>query len=253
MDKKTPEQAGRLYVPGSNEPFKLSRSKLSLFMECQRCFYIELRYGISRPDTPAYSLNVAVDTLLKREFDAYRKRRTVPPLLEEHGIQSTLSRHPNLKRWRSNAVGVQYRHPATNFLVFGAPDDLWEDRDLALEIVDYKATARKEPVVALDQPYHISYKRQVEIYQWLLRMNGEKVSDTAYFLYCTARTNEDRFRLRLKFDATIIPHQGDCRWVEMALKEAWNVLNSSSAPERGANCRFCDYRLESSKKTNGRR
>jgi len=247
------EQAGRLYHPGSTEPFKLSRSKLGLFLECPRCFYLDRRIGISRPDTPGYALNVAVDTLLKREFDAFRRQRKIPPLLEEHGIKSTLSRHPNLRRWRSNAVGVQFLHPTTNFLVFGAPDDLWVDPRSMLEVVDYKATARKVQVTALDQPYHLRYRQQVEVYQWLLRMNGEQVSDTAYFLYCTARTDEERFRLRLKFDAAIIPHQGDSSWVEPALSRAWTVLNSGQAPDRGEDCKFCAYRLDTPKKPGNRR
>lgn len=253
MDCPSERRVKKLFVPGSDEPFRLSRSKLSLFLECPRCFYLECRHGISRPDMPGFALNVAVDTLLKREFDACRKQGLVPGLLHESGLGSTLSRHPQLKRWRSNASGIQYLHKPTNFLVFGAVDDLWVDSEHRLEVVDYKATARKEPVVELDQPYHIHYKRQVEVYQWLLRQNGETVSDTAYFLYCTARTGEKRFRLRLKFDARIIPYVGDPSWIEPELRAAHKVLSAYGAPDRSPDCKYCAYRLDTVRKIDGRR
>ncbi len=243
MEKRVKEK--RLYAPGSTEPFKLSRSKLALFLECPRCFYLDCRFGVSRPEMPGYALNVAVDTLLKREFDLYRKLGKNHPLFEEKGVKSILSRHPNLKKWRNNSVGIQFLHPATNFLVYGALDDAWDSEDRELEVVDFKATARKTPVIALDQPYHLRYKQQLELYQWLLRKNGERVSDTGYFLYCTGMTEMRRFSRRLVFDLNIIPHVGDHAWIEPALKGAHEALNSNIAPKIDPECRFCDYRIRS--------
>jgi hypothetical protein len=57
------------FDPFSREPFKVSRSKIDLFCECQRCSYLDLRLGVKRPSMPAFTLNNAVDELLKREFD----------------------------------------------------------------------------------------------------------------------------------------------------------------------------------------
>jgi 2-isopropylmalate synthase len=42
-----------------------------------------------------------------------------------------------------------------------------------------------EQVKDLDQEWQDSYKRQMDVYQWLLRQNGLKVSNTGYFVYCT--------------------------------------------------------------------
>ena len=36
-------------------------------------------------------------------------------------------------------------------------------------------------------------KRQMEIYQWLLRKNGFKVSDTGYFVYANGITDARSF------------------------------------------------------------
>lgn len=68
-------------------------------------------------------------------------------------------------------------------------DDLWVDADSTYYVVDYKATAKAEPVMTLPD-WAGGYRRQAEIYQWLLRKNGLRVSNTAYFVYCTGITHE---------------------------------------------------------------
>ena len=57
--------------------WKLSRSKIDLFVECPRCFYLDNKLGVSRPKGPSFTLNIAVDALLKREFDTHRAHKTV--------------------------------------------------------------------------------------------------------------------------------------------------------------------------------
>jgi len=41
--------AKKLFDPKSDKPFALSRSKVELFMDCPRCFYLDRRLGIARP------------------------------------------------------------------------------------------------------------------------------------------------------------------------------------------------------------
>ena len=40
-----------LFIKGQNEPFELSRSKVDLFLQCPRCFYLDRseKHRISRP------------------------------------------------------------------------------------------------------------------------------------------------------------------------------------------------------------
>ncbi len=73
-----------LYVPDSDNPFKISRSKLELFIECPRCFYLDRRLGISRPPGFPFALNSAVDHLLKNEFDSYRNEGKQHPIQVEY-------------------------------------------------------------------------------------------------------------------------------------------------------------------------
>jgi len=114
-----------IFNPSSKEPFKISRSKIDLFIECPRCFYLEKRLGVSRPSLPGFTLNIAVDHLLKKEFDIHRVKNTKHPLMEQYGIDAVPFNHPDLAKWRENFVGIQTIHKPTNFLVFGAIDDLW--------------------------------------------------------------------------------------------------------------------------------
>ena len=81
-------------------------------------------------------------------------------------------------------------------------------------MVDYKATAKSEPVTELNDQWHEGYKRQMEVYQWLLRHNGLEVSDTGYFVYCTGRPDEKAFDAKVSFDVHLIAYTGNDGWVE---------------------------------------
>ena len=160
-----------LYNPDSDEPYRLSRTKLENFLKCPRCFYLDRRLGVGQPPGFPFNINSAVDELLKREFDQCRVNQVAHPYMVEVAIDAVPAIHPELDNWRKNFVGVSHVHAESNFEVFGAIDDLWLGSDGQYIVVDYKATS-KSGEVTLDADWQISYKRQMEIYQWLLRKNG---------------------------------------------------------------------------------
>src|SRR3989344_348388 len=96
------------FDPHSKEPFALSRTKIASFMECPRCFYLDRRLGVKRPDFPAFTLNSAVDTLLKKEFDIHRAKGEAHPLMKKYGIKAIPVNHEQLDVWRENFAGIQY-------------------------------------------------------------------------------------------------------------------------------------------------
>ncbi len=230
-----------LYSSTDKAPFKLSRSKIDLSLECPRCFYIDRRLGVGRPPGFPFNLNSAVDTLLKKEFDAHRKNGTKHPLQEHYGIDCVPAAHEELDTWRHNFTGVQYHHVPTNFHVFGAIDDLWQNSAGEYVVVDYKATAKVGKIDALDAPWHIGYKRQMEIYQWLLRHRGYQVSNTGYFVYCNGMLDREAFDARLEFDVTLIAYTGKDDWVDGALGNAKKLLDGSDIPEASPTCDYCVY------------
>lgn len=241
MGRYNPHRRRNLYRPGDDRPFAVSRSKIDLFIECPRCFYIDRRLGTGRPPGPPFTLNNAVDRLLKAEFDVHRAAGSRHPLLDAYGIDARPIPHEALDAWRENFKGVEYLHRPTGFRVTGAIDDLWADSGGRFIVVDYKATARSAPVTALDQGWHAGYKRQMEVYQWLLRRNGYAVAETGYFVYCTGRTDAAAFDGRLEFDVTLIPHVGDDSWVEPTLALMHECLNEDRPPAAGPDCDYCAY------------
>jgi len=236
----------RLFDPKSSEPFRLSRTKIELSLRCPRCFYLDQRLGIKQPPSPPFSLNSAVDLLLKKEFDTHRSAGTAHPLMVNYGIKAVPLAHEKMNDWRHNFTGVQFLHRPTNFLVFGAVDDIWVNPAGEFIVVDYKATSKDEEV-NLDADWQISYKRQMEIYQWLLRQNGYRVSPTGYFVYANGRRDLRAFDGRLEFNVKVMPYIGKDEWVGEALRKAREILISLDIPAPGAGCEFCVYRREAAR------
>ena len=237
------KRARNLYEVGLKEPFRLSRSKIENFLRCPRCFYLDRRLGVGQPPGYPFSLNAAVDTLLKKEFDVYRKKQTKHPLLKTYGIDAVPFLHPKMDEWRETFKGLLYKHEPSGFMVTGAIDDIWQNSKGELHVVDYKATS-KNGEVSLDADWQRSYKNQMEIYQWLLRRqpDGFTVSNTGYFVYVNGRTDLESFDARLEFTMKIIPYEGDDSWVEKALMDAKAVLDLDKLPQANAECDYCLYR-----------
>lgn len=232
------------YMPNQKVAYKLSRSKIELFMQCPRCFWLDARLKITRPSGPPFQINKTIDELFKKEFDSYRKKKQPHPLMAKNKIQAIPFEHKDLDVWRYNFTGISTLHEPTNLHIFGAVDDVWQDQDENLIVVDYKATSKKS-AINLDSDWQIMYKRQMEIYQWLLRQNGFKVSSRGYFVYTNARMDVEGFGNRLEFVTKIIPYDGDDSWVDKAITEMKKCMDGDmpdvGVAAMGGPCDFCMY------------
>lgn len=240
----------RPYEPGQKDPYKLSRSKIELFMQCPRCFWLDVRLKIGRPSSPPFNINKAIDELFKKEFDYYRERKEPHPLMTKAGVVAIPYQHKDLNVWRTNFTGISTLHEPTNLHIFGAVDDVWIGEDGKLIVVDYKATAKAEPVKQLKEEgsWHDMYRRQMEIYQWLLSQNGFEVSNTGYFVYATGSWAHDKFDNIVQFETHVFPHEGKFDWVEDTIKAMKKTMDSETMPEVGKRimdpdkpCEFCEY------------
>lgn len=231
-----------IYTPGDPRPFKLSRNRLEHFLQCKRCFYLTARGGVKRPDGYPFTLNLAVDFLLKKEFDLYRARQVPHPDMIKYGIHGVPFWHTDLDRWRENFKGLEVLHKPTNFLVTGAVDDIWLIDNCALAVADYKATSSKTDH-SIESSYWVVYKRQIEIYQWLLAQQntGYPVSATSYFVLVNGQKNEPTFNNELKFNMEITPYRGATDWVGQALMDAKDCLESATIPNAHPSCDYCAY------------
>ena len=134
------------YKPNQKAPFRLSRSKIELFMQCQRCFWLDVRLKITRPSSPPFNINKAIDELFKKEFDIYRSKGKPHPLMAEKGIKAVPFQHPHLDKWRralGNDAGIDTVHKTSNLHIYGAIDDVWVDDDGNIIAVNYQSAKEK--------------------------------------------------------------------------------------------------------------
>lgn len=241
---KYKQRKGNLYQKGLEKPFSISRSKIDLFLECPRCFYLDRVLGLGRPSGPGFSLNSAVDALLKKEFDLLRINGQRHELMIKYCIDAIPYNHPDLPIWRDDVykyMGASVLHNPTGLEICGIIDDVWINKQEELIIVDYKATSTQAEI-SLEDEYKQGYKKQMEVYQWIFKHMGFMVNETGYFVYANAGKNREKFDARLEFEVQIIPHKGDVSWIEPAIIEIKKCLDSEKIPDSSPNCQYCEYR-----------
>lgn len=231
------------YKYEKGKEFRVSRSGIDSFIKCKRCFYINKVLNIKDIGGPGFSLNSAVDELLKKEFDHFRLLQEAHPIM--HNIDRNLVpfAHENLDLWRNNFKGVSFHHLETNLIISGAVDDIWFDLDTnELLVVEYKSTSTSSEISLHDgTAWKEAYKRQIDIYQWLLRKNGFNVSNDSYFVYANGLKTPDAFNNNLQFETLLLDYQGSDEWVESVIIEMKSVLDLDTIPEHNEYCETCSY------------
>ena len=240
------KRRSNLYTSDAVESFRVSRSKIDLFLECAQCFYLDRKLGISRPSIPGYTLNSAVDALLKNEFDVLREQKKPHQLMQNYGIDAIPFWHPQLAVWRDDMnqkVGASIIHKPTNFMIHGMVDDIWQNvKTQELHIVDYKSTSTYGEV-SLDGEYKEGYKRQIEVYQWIFQQIGFNISKTGYFFYANGIKDYGKtFNDKMEFKTSILSYVGENSWVEPTILKIKKCLDANQIPESGQNCEYCAYR-----------
>ena len=237
---------GSVYQRDSNERFKISRSKFSNFIDCERCFYLERVKGLKDPSMPGWSLNSAVDELLKKEFDQYRKLQKPHPFIVKNKLKLIPFKHEKMDYWRDALRGgISFLDEDTNLEIHGGVDDIWFDTDKhELVVVDYKAQSKEGEVETeeyLENKYHQGYKIQMDIYVYILRQMKFKVSDTTYFLVCNGLKTRDKFDAMLHFDLKLVPYNTDISWVKHKIIKMKKILDAKEVPDLNKTCEKCMF------------
>jgi hypothetical protein len=223
---------------------RLSRSKIEVFIECPRCFYFEVKLKKFRPPSFPFTLNNAVDLLLKKEFDAFRVQGLPHPL--QKNLKLTPVQHKNLDVWRDvTKGGISYLDENHACTYYGAIDDLWVNEEGKMVVVDYKATAKNEAVTNLPV-WASSYVRQLSFYNFLLRLNGFDMLNHGFLVYATAMTSEKDFNNRLSFVTNVIEIPLDEAWIKPTLEAIHHTLDNSEIPESSDTCMYCEFVKERS-------
>lgn len=238
------------YNPENEAPYELSRSRIESFVRCPSCFYLQQVKGIKFPSIPGFNINEATDVLLKRDFDRYRGTKTTHPFLAALGHGELIPfEHKDFELWTQSlhfgAAGrLHYIHEQTNLKIGGGLDDVWlNTKTQKLHIVDYKSTSQKSEgkKISLNDPWKEGYKRQMDLYAWILKHMGFDVADLGYFLYCDG----DRFSsydflgpevAHMKFSMSLLPYEVNMFWIEPTLEKIKLCLNASSQPAHSETC-----------------
>ena len=236
-----------IYVANQKKDFKVSRSKFNDFLTCKRCFYLDRVKGLVAPGTPGWTLNETTDLLLKKEFDICRKSQIPHHIFFKNNIDYLIPfQHEDIDKWRDSLhYGLSIRYQNSNILLSGGVDDIWQDiRDNKLVVADYKSQANNRPLdpkTYLDDPFHQSYKIQMDFYGFLLSEMGFRVSETSFFLVCNADRNASQFNGKLNFREVMIPYRWNSGWIPQKISEMIDLLNCEKIPEGHFSCKNCAY------------
>ncbi len=222
---------------------KLSRFAVEQSLNCPRCFVLQYKHKISLPGLP-FTLNSAVDNLCKNEFDVYRAKQEPLPIFLEHGIEATPYEHSDIDHWRNNFRGMYHQDEINGFNFGGAVDDILIKPNGELLIIDVKATSKNKFDWAdtwSKYDYPKAYQRQLEMYQWVFRKEGYKVSNEGFLLYFNGLKNEPMFNQEMKFEHYLIKLDCNDEWVEEAILNAKSLLERDELPHSSDTCDKCNY------------
>lgn len=254
------------FDPTNDQPYELSRGKIEALVKCEACFWLDRAKGVKFPSIPGFLLNTNTDTLLKRDFDQYRGS-FAHPIMKAAGLSHLRPfSHPDMDKWTSSLqFGASPEHfntlhRETNILFGGGLDDVWENPGTGeLHIVDYKSTAQMSqtprpldesfinpPEDPKQTDYKASYRRQMDMYQWILRRKDYVVSDTGYFVYVDGQHVGERGMIDqnrpeqawMRFKTAVISYRGDDSWVERKIYRAREVLESEDCHSHNQSCEF---------------
>ena len=219
----------------STKPLRISRSGLRLFLECPRCFWLDLHHKIKRPPGYPYTLSAAVDYLVKQEFDKYRSTDNLPPIFATSGIDAKLFSGNELPEWRNNFKGIAYYDKALDATLYGAVDDVLQFNDGSLAVVDYKSSGSKEINIYDD------YQKQMDTYTHILNKLGYTTQPNAYFVFYVVQKDGGGFQNVLPFreELRAVPVNPD--WVGEAFEAAVKLSRQDVPPPPSENCNHCNY------------
>ena len=194
-------------------PFSLSPSSLSTLKDCPLCFWLAFNKGIEMPGGIFPSLPSGMDSVLKKHFDTYREKGTMPEELKSTGA-TLFSDMSLLKVWRNNFKGIRYQDVKGNVL-HGAVDEILV-RGKKLIVMDFKTRG-----FPCKDDTHLHYQDQLDIYNFLLRKNGHDTEDYAYLLF---------------FHPTHVSAAGDFVFERTLKKIEVNVENAEKIFQRAISC-----------------
>mgnify|MGYP001615035046 CR=1 FL=1 len=210
----------------------LSASSLALFNECPRCFYLQLKERVRRPQGIPMPLYTKMDLLIKDYFDGFREKGELPPQLEGLVEGRLLDNQELLKKWRNWRTGLTFEDKKAGARIVSALDDCLISDDNFFIPLDYKSKGD------IREDSHVFHQNQLNIYTWLLDENGYPTKDIGYLVFfAPLKVNSNN---TIKFN--IVPKRIDTSKnnAKEFFYRAVNLLNGPM-PEKHGTCDYCRW------------
>lgn len=205
---------------------QVSPARLNVLRECPRCFWLDMKLGISRPPTPFPTLPARLDRIIQGYCKEYRDSDVLPPLLRRAGVEGRLLSR-RVKPWRETTTGLR---------ILGHLDELLETPEGLYAPLDHKT--RGYPPTSVNPAYRL----QMDIYALLLEGNGLPPAGFGVLVYYVPIDSSPEEGIKLDVQAQVLDTS-----VERALdyvREAREVLDMAAPPTPSEDCPYCRYREE---------
>ena len=214
--------------------YKLSPSSLNLYLNCERCFWLDKHKVWKRPSTPFPQLPNGMDRVLKNHFDKFMKKGQLPPEICNHNHCENMKLFNNdelLSQWRNaRKYGINWEDKQGN-LFFGAVDNILV-KGKNLIVLDYKTkgSSLKDENIASE-----GYQNQLDSYNFLLRKNGYSTEDYGFLLFYYPK--EVLETGEVIFETNLVKRKINVENAEKLFNKALNLLQEE-CPEKS--CVWCD-------------
>lgn len=218
---------------------KLSPSKLSVFKDCPRCFWLQERCKIKRPRGAFPTLPGGMDRVAKAWLEAFRPGSALPPELAAQ-LPAGLGLYPDTQQlqtwqnWRKGLVAVlEINGVEVQFQ--GALDDLLietEAADPGHAPFDVKSKGSQPKDDGAQY-----YQHQLDSYGLLLEANQRRLTGSAYLGYIWP---ESMVGQMVHFGIQVCTLSCEPARAVALLGEAVAVL-AGGIPESAAGCEWCGY------------
>jgi len=226
--------------------FSLSASKLGIFKDCKRCFWLQMTRKIERPRGIFPSLPGGMDRIIKSHFDQHRG--DMPPKLRGQVpgvLWGSVEEINKLRNWQSGMKPI-IKTPHGTVSLIGALDDLATDMGLFSPV---DAKTKGSPVKEGDTEKY--YGHQGDCYALMLRETGKPPSGKAYFfnvwpdmIYSNTTVGQSPGPIQLQFDQRTMVIDVDANRAVAMICQATELLRTADpikGPEASKTCDYCKH------------
>ena len=223
---------------GANGPTRLSFTRLSLYQECPRCFYLEVRRGMKRPQGIFPTIASGLDRVSKNYLDGVRAGRLNPPAVLK-SYWRDWKPYPDqaqIDEWRDWRKGLRYRDQKNGVELVGMIDDCLVSRGKTEVLMPIDFKSRGFPPKPNTSTF---YELQLDMYALLLRQMNKKVGDRGLLIFLWPESMREGCK-ELTLRSETVELKTDYRRAENAVAEATRVLRAGM-PSSSKNCEFCRW------------